>query len=339
VQDGAATSRDRRLAGQGRAARNQIGWLTGPPSVDDLREVLGSLLPGEARGPVVLNHRVVTSDHRFFQGSAVVGGAYVVKFCWSEPPARRLVHEGHVLMALAHSPEFFDIPSVAAASTNPALLATRYVEGGPFTWNDAVRPAGRARSRLAEDLAAWLAKLHHQDSLTALRGAGVRLDAPEPQASTSDLRGRFHRFVTPGRARRVDEWCDWVDRTLAFPAEVVVLHGDLGGHNFVWNRSSGALRVVTDFETAGAGDPSFDFRYLPSHGPAPDFFFEVRSRYELVSGRKLDIDRVMAWHIRTVLGDALWRTEAGVPLPGNGGTASSWVDELEVRMRAMGCGS
>ena len=43
----------------------------------------------------------------------------------------------------------------------------------------------------------------------------------------------------------------------------------------------------------------------------------------------------MAWHIRTVLGDALWRTEAGVPLPGKGGTAGTWVDELDDRMRAV----
>ena len=57
--------------------------------------------------------------------------------------------------------------------------------------------------------------------------------------------------------------------------------------------------------------------------------------YERLSGRGLDIDRVMAWHITTVLGDALWRTEAGVALPVNGGTASSWVQELEIRMRSV----
>jgi hypothetical protein len=38
-----------------------------------------------------------------------------------------------------------------------------------------------------------------------------------------------------------------------------------------------------------------------------------------------------------VLGDALWRTEAGVPLPGSG-TKEAWIDELEVRYAALdGC--
>ncbi|MDQ1378413.1 MAG: hypothetical protein QOE15_2586 [Acidimicrobiaceae bacterium] len=34
------------------------------------------------------------------------------------------------------------------------------------------------------------------------------------------------------------------------------------------------------------------------------------------------IERLMAWHILTALGDALWRTEAGVALLG-GGTATT----------------
>ena len=44
---------------------------------------------------------------------------------------------------------------------------------------------------------------------------------------------------------------------------------------------------------------------------------------------------VMAWHILTVLGDALWRTDAGIVLPGGGGTPSSWADELDTRLRSI----
>jgi hypothetical protein len=43
----------------------------------------------------------------------------------------------------------------------------------------------------------------------------------------------------------------------------------------------------------------------------------------------------MPWHITTVLGDALWRTETGVALPGSGGTASCWVEKLDGRMRSV----
>ena len=51
----------------------------------------------------------------------------------------------------------------------------------------------------------------------------------------------------------------------------------------------------------------------------------------------LAIERVMAWHGLTVLGDALWRTEAGVALPGGGG-ATSWVDDLARRLDMLQLG-
>jgi hypothetical protein len=42
----------------------------------------------------------------------------------------------------------------------------------------------------------------------------------------------------------------------------------------------------------------------------------------------------LAWHIRAVLGDALWRSQAGVPLPG-GGTVDGWVEEMRERIAAL----
>jgi aminoglycoside phosphotransferase (APT) family kinase protein len=133
----------------------------------------------------------------------------------------------------------------------------------------------------------------------------------------------------------VDQWCDWVDEILADPPSTSLLHGDLHGYNIVWDPPSGALQLVADFESAGPGDPAFDFRYLPSQSDTVDLFREVADSYEQLNGQPLNVQRVMAWHIRTVLGDALWRTEANAPLPGGGGTASLWVDELQIRMRAV----
>ncbi len=57
--------------------------------------------------------------------------------------------------------------------------------------------------------------------------------------------------------------------------------------------------------------------------------------YRQASGRDLDLERVLAWHLRTVLGDALWRSEAGVALPG-GGDPPRWVDELALRLNDAG---
>jgi hypothetical protein len=43
---------------------------------------------------------------------------------------------------------------------------------------------------------------------------------------------------------------------------------------------------------------------------------------------------VLAWHIRTVLGDALWRSQTGVALPG-GGTVDRWIELLEERIARL----
>jgi len=312
-----------------------VGWLSSR-SVDELRRAVGLVMPETADRPVVLNHRVVTSDPRFFQGSAIMDGAYIVKFAWSEPPARRITHEGRVLAALAGAGDGgLAVPPLVATATAPALLITRLVPGEPLSWQHANEVRGEPRRRLVDDLARFVALLHEPDTLEVVRAAGVRLEMPEPQASTAELRERFGRLVTPAQRSIVDDWCDWVDDILAGPADLSLLHGDLHGHNLVWDPATGALQLVADFESAGEGDPAYDFRYLPGQAATADLFLEVACRYEQLRGRALDLRRVMAWHIRTMLGDALWRTEAGVPLPGPGGTPSSWVEELEIRMRAV----
>lgn len=118
-----------------------------------------------------------------------------------------------------------------------------------------------------------------------------------------------------------------------------MLHADLHGFNLVWDPPTGQLRLVADWETAAEGDPAYDFRALPAWTAAAtvEFFVELAAAYAPSHGQPIDNDRVMAWHLRTALGDALWRTEAGVALPG-GGTASTWVDDVAYRLRALGCG-
>ena len=82
------------------------------------------------------------------------------------------------------------------------------------------------------------------------------------------------------------------------------------------------------------GDYHYDLRYLPAQAPTLGLLLAAAASYERLTKREVALDRVMAWHVRTVLGDALWRTEAKVALPG-GGTPASWIDELDARMTAL----
>lgn len=128
-------------------------------------------------------------------------------------------------------------------------------------------------------------------------------------------------------------WCDWADAALASPGPTVLVHGDLHGDNQVWNHDE--LRLVVDFETVGAAEPEDDLRALPGTGPGVELLTATMRHYQQITGRQLMADRVMAWHLRTALGDALWRSEAGIPLPDHR-TPTAWVDDLSMRFSELG---
>jgi aminoglycoside phosphotransferase (APT) family kinase protein len=314
---------------------SDVGWLT-----DRGDEAIGRAIvtaaPWLAGEDLDVRRRPVTEDQRYWQGSGVIGGV-VVKFAWAEAPARRIVHEARVLSVLAGHDLSLAVPEVLLASSRPALLGTRLVPGEPLSPVDVNGLGAPRRGAVAGQLGCFLARLHAPEVLATLRAEGIALEVPEPQATTDTLRSRLPPFLSAASTRRLSDWCDWVDDVLAAPPEAwSALHGDLHGFNLVWDRPAGALVLVADFESTGCGDPAFDFRYLPDQAATTDYVEEVALAYERAGGRPLDRRRVMAWHVRSAMGDALWRTEAGIPLPG-GGTAESWVGDLSRRMAAMGC--
>ncbi|HYV77470.1 MAG TPA: hypothetical protein VE979_05045, partial [Streptosporangiaceae bacterium] len=73
----------------------------------------------------------------------------------------------------------------------------------------------------------------------------------------------------------------------------------------------------------------------PDMGPGVELLTAVIRHYEQITGRHLSTDRVMAWHLRTVLGDALWRSEAGIPLTDHR-TPPERVDDLAARFTMLG---
>jgi hypothetical protein len=70
-------------------------------------------------------------------------------------------------------------------------------------------------------------------------------------------------------------------------------------------------------------------------GPGPRLLTAVMRHYQQVTGRQLSADRIMAWNLRQALGDALWHSEAGIPLNDHR-TPPQWVDDLAARFRELG---
>lgn len=307
-----------------------LTWLP-DRSVASVRSALQRHAPELSDGDVTLQAWIEQKDPNWWRASAVIDKQFFVKFAWSEPAAQKVWHEARILQVLGSHFTSLRTPRVIAASDDPALLVTKWIAGDPLTC-DLVKEWDRLRpEHTADELAGFLAKLHCPDILADVRQAVGPLSTPLPQATTEAIREHLTPWLRSDQVGQVREWCDWVDYALEVPVEMVFVHGDFHGYNQVWDHKRQALTAVIDFEESGLADPAYDFRYLPSEGPRTDLFVATASNYGVYTGVPIDLSRVMAWHIRTVLGDALWRSRAGVPLP-DGGTPAEWTDALRCRL-------
>ena len=285
--------------------------------------------------PIRINPRHAASNPLWWSSSAVVDDRFLVKFAWSEIRAVRLWREGVVLERLRTQEPLLALPELVALSREPALVVTRRVEGVPLSWEWASSLGDGETTEVAREISAFLVRLHGVEPSAVV--GDLPMVSPTAQADTESLRRRFPRLVDDQRGQSVMRWCEWVDdvlhsRPVALPK--ILVHGDLHGYNQVWDRASASLLAVVDFEESGIADRHFDLRYLPGNSHGPQLVLAVMAAYEQLSGRRLSIERVMAWHVLTALGDAMWRTEAGVALPG-GGTATTYVDRLSIELAAL----
>jgi aminoglycoside phosphotransferase (APT) family kinase protein len=304
-------------------------WLP-EPSPAAVTDALRAVAPELAGLPVTIPG-VNDQDNPVFQlSSADLGEDYVVKFAWSRAASRFILHQIRVLAALAREPAVPWLPEVVAAGTDPLLLITRRVHGTSlFAVVDRID-----RDHAGSQLARFLAALHSDQTRHRAEAAIGPVAAWYPLVTTDALRERFGLLVTPEQQRAVERWCDWTDQVLASPVPRVLVHGDLHGDNQIW--SAGELRVVLDFENVGLAEPEYELRGFPGPGlgPGVELLIATMRHYEWLTGRALSAERIMAWHVRQALGDALWRSEAGIPLPDHR-LPGEWVDDVAVRLRAL----
>jgi aminoglycoside phosphotransferase (APT) family kinase protein len=310
-------------------------WLAGCSAAAVL-EALQAVAPELSGYPFTVPEPdpVAQVDPEYWRSSAVLGGRFIAKFAWSHPAAIRLAHEIGTLTALTREPSVPFLPEVVASSTDPLLLVTRLAPGASlFKVADSID-----RDRAGRQLACFLAALHQPSARQRAEAAIGRLSGAQlPPATTRVLRDRFVTWARPDQHRTIMGWCDWADAVLASPGPAVLVHGDLHGDNQVWDH--GELRLVVDFENVGAAEPEYDLRAFPGPGlgPGVELLTAIMRHYQQITGCQLSADRVMAWHLRAALGDALWRSEAGMPLPDHR-TPAAWVDDLSARFSALGIG-
>ena len=305
-------------------------WLSGP-SPSAVTEALRAVVPELSGLPVDIPDLAGRDDPVWQSSSAALGEDFFVKFAWSETAARRVLRQIRVLDVLAREPAVPYLPQVVASGTDPLIMVTRRVRGASlFAVADFIDLdyAGRQMAR-------FLAVLHGEEARQRVEAMTGAVLAWYPLVTTDALRERFGRWVTQEQQRDVVRWCDWADEILAEPTPQVLVHGDLHGDNQVWH--GGKLVAILDFENAGAGEPEYDLRAFPGPGMGPglELLSAVTRHYERIAGRGLSVERIMAWHLHQALGDVLWRSEAGIPLP-DGRAPGEWVGDMADRFRSLG---
>jgi len=302
-------------------------------SVDAVRELLAPVI--DLRDDPLVLDEWVGSHPQWAAGGALIGSRYVAKFACSAVTAERIDREARVLNVLRGR---ITAPELVVASTDPVFFVTRLVPGEPLSRE--LLATGDV-DEVGAQLAAYLADLHRPEILATVTdelGAAPGFPVPGPQATTDQLRTDLPGFLPERQVGQVRDWCDWADEVLAAPAEPVLVHGDFHGHNQIWDDRL-RLRLVADLETCGAAEPEYDLRYLPAFGAGVPLLTATAEHYSRATGRPLRLDRAMAWHLLSFLGDSLWRSQAGLPLllpvPG-GGTPADYVDVVRRRFDALG---
>ena len=252
-----------------------------------------------------------------------------MKFAWSGPAALRLAREIGVLTALRaaggpvpargrrqqHGPP---APDHQARAGHLPVRGRRLDRPGPGRQAARLFPGGPAPSGGARACRGRLGKLP------------ARSPPPRPSpCATGSGRG-------PGRISAGGPALVRLGRRRAgLPAPAVLVHGDLHGDNQVWDGDE--LRLVVDFETIGAAEPEYDLRTFPGPGTGPGRRAADRHHAPLPADHRAPaVPRPGdGRHLRTALGDALWRSEAGIPLADHR-TPPQWVDDLAVRFSALG---
>ncbi len=196
--------------------------------------------------------------------AAELGSRFVVKFAWSQAAAWRLVPEGAVLKPMAHNAPHLPVPELVACSADPALLLSTLGPGDRLTYHDVSELSGDRLDQLAAQLGGFLPELHRPDVLRAAEDAEIWLPAPRPQATTDALRHRFGALVDESRYRQVLRLVRLGGRCPRLSDPVVLLHGDFGGHNLVWDPGTASLRLVADPSSCGRGPSTFRWPANPT---------------------------------------------------------------------------
>jgi aminoglycoside phosphotransferase (APT) family kinase protein len=146
------------------------------------------------------------------------------------------------------------------------------------------------------------------------------------------------RQVVPDPALRasVEKVIDLVAEIEPADVDRVLIHGDIGSHNFAFDPVTLELRGLFDFEGAAWADRHWDFEYLHSYGPA--FQSAVLGRYESLIRVCVSAWRIAVYHAAAAISFLACRVDQEPRDRSFGRNLSedlNWTSEAVERVLAM----
>jgi aminoglycoside phosphotransferase (APT) family kinase protein len=259
--------------------------VASPLDPETLRAVIAEVFPD-------LADSVFTPQTRGWDSVAIdVDNRLIFKFPRHAAGRAGLVREA-ALLAIVHPAVTLPTPDMTlhqGPTREGALLFSRHdkLRGGYLEPALYAELAEAARDRLAQDLALFYAQLHALPA-AALEAAGA--GPIKPWLEPDDILERVWPVLTePLRG--------YVERTIAAwralpPDPHGATYGFFDGHgwNMAFDPATQRLNGVYDFGDSGFGQLQQEFIY--SNMVSPDLTARIVGRYEILTGRSLDRERI-----------------------------------------------
>jgi aminoglycoside phosphotransferase (APT) family kinase protein len=252
------------------------------PPVDDLRKAIAAAVPSLAHS----TFRVVNDG---WDSVAVEAGGWIFKFPRDRAAEARLRRECEVL---ALSRRWTDLPiPLMELHEQPRLFSQhRKLEGSSLEPADYERLSIQQRDALAATLAGFYAGLHAIPPADARAAGAVPID---PWLGADEVLARAAPALPVHLLPFLHATLAAYRRIAAGPDETVFGYFDGHGWNMAFDHARGVLNGVFDFADSGFGARHQDLSY--PNWISSDLTLRIISRYERLTGRSIDRERVMLY--------------------------------------------
>ena len=205
-------------------------------------------------------------------------GGLVFRFSRYGQPDAVFEREAAILRRLAPR---LPLPIPLPVDVLPDLFSYRLLAGAPLDRRRLAEAAPAVLDELARQLGSFLRALHDAPIPPELAPASPEFQLVQPW---KDLHRRadtgVRQLLTAGAWRRLDaHFQAFFARYQRREISPVVIHGDFGAGNILWDESVRRVTAVIDFSSATLGDPAVDLAAASTI--APGFLHRLAAAYPL----------------------------------------------------------